>query len=154
MLAVCGRFASFLFCCPFFELRLQLVCQVGSIFENLAAAAVGSLRAEARNAWFVRPRKVEPQFQLRLPREADSPSAPVLCSQTTSGGPARCKHLSSREHDYLYALPDSLTHSKMLGNELGKREGWSISSKLTTLLYYLIHSLLSFLAGVSKDKRG
>ena len=52
---------------------------------NLAAATVGGLRAEARNAWFFRPRKVGPQFQLRLPREADSPSAPVLCSQTTSG---------------------------------------------------------------------
>ena len=52
---------------------------------NLAAATVGGLRAEARNAWFFRPRKVWPQFQLRLPREADSPSAPVLCSQTTSG---------------------------------------------------------------------
>ena len=25
---------------------------------------------------------------------------PVLCSQTTAGGPARCKHLSSREHGY------------------------------------------------------
>ena len=53
---------------------------------NLAAATVGGLRAEARNAWFFRPRKGGPQFQLRLPREADSPSAPVLCSQTTSGG--------------------------------------------------------------------
>ena len=53
---------------------------------NLAAATLGGLRAEARNAWFLRPRKVGPQFQQRLPREADSPSAPVLCSQTTSGG--------------------------------------------------------------------
>ena len=53
---------------------------------NLAAATVRGLRAEARNAWFFRPRKGGPQFQLRLPREADSPSAPVLCSQTTSGG--------------------------------------------------------------------
>ena len=52
---------------------------------NLAAAAVGGLRVEARNAWFFRPRKGGPQFQLRLPREADSPSAPVLCGQTTSG---------------------------------------------------------------------
>ena len=52
---------------------------------NLAAATVGSLRDEARNVWFFRPRKVGPQFQLRLPRKADSPSAPVLCSQTTSG---------------------------------------------------------------------
>ena len=53
---------------------------------NLAAATVEGLRAEARKAWFFRPRKVGPQFQLRLPREADSPSAPVLCSQTTAGG--------------------------------------------------------------------
>ena len=42
--------------------------------------------------------------------------------------------------------------AKIIGNELG-REGWSISLKMTTLLYYLIHSLLSFLAGVSKDNR-
>ena len=47
---------------------------------------VEGLRAEARKAWFFRPRKVGPQFQLRLPREADLPSAPVLCSQTTAGG--------------------------------------------------------------------
>ena len=32
MLAVCGRFASFLFAALFFELRPQLVCKVGSIF--------------------------------------------------------------------------------------------------------------------------
>ena len=181
MLAVCGRFASFLFAALFFELRPQLVCKVGSIFGpqagprkrvpvllfktvsqlgefgaqiwgpdlgpnfgiwahlamlfwllvcarwacnrpnsyalprggcagcgrdiclmdqsnrsnifstvfcdvNLAAATVEGLRAEARKAWFFRPRKVGPQFQLRLPREADSPSAPVLCSRTTAGG--------------------------------------------------------------------
>ena len=49
-------------------------------------ATVEGLRAEARKAWFFRPRKVGPQFQLRLPREADSPSAPVLCSRTTAGG--------------------------------------------------------------------
>ena len=48
--------------------------------------SVEGLRAEARKAWFFRPRKVGPQFQLRLPREADSPSAPVLCSQTTARG--------------------------------------------------------------------
>ena len=30
MLAVCGRFASFLFAPLFFELRPQLVCKVGS----------------------------------------------------------------------------------------------------------------------------
>ena len=53
---------------------------------NVAAATVEGLRAEARQAWFFRPRKVGPQFQLRLPREADLPSAPVLCSQTTAGG--------------------------------------------------------------------
>ena len=51
-----------------------------------SSSTVRGLRAEARNAWFFRPRKGGPQFQLRLPREADSPSAPVLCSQTTSGG--------------------------------------------------------------------
>ena len=44
--------------------------------------------------------------------------------------------------------------AKIIGNELGNREGWSFLTKMTTLLYDLIHSLLSFLAGVSKDNRG
>ena len=43
--------------------------------------------------------------------------------------------------------------AKIIGNELGNREGKSVLTKMTTLLYYLIHSLLSFLAGVSKDNR-
>ena len=61
---------------------------------------------------FSDPEKGGPQFQLRLPREADSPSAPVLCSQTTSGGaPLVVNILSCREHDYPYPLPDSLTHT-------------------------------------------
>ena len=30
---------------------------------------------------------------------------------------------------------------------------WLFSPKVTTLLYYLIHALLPFLAGVSKDNR-
>ena len=41
--------------------------------------------------------------------------------------------------------------AKIIGNELGNREGWSFLTNLTTLLYYLIHSLLPCLADASKD---
>ena len=144
-------------------------CGLGSVvklnrrFERRFWRTVEGLRAEARKAWFFRPRKVGLQFQLRLPREADSPSASVLCSQTTAGGaPLVVKHLSSREHGYPYPLPDSLTHSllpseqvlaKILGNELGNREGLSFSSNLTTLLYSLIHSLLSLLTPAKQGSK-
>ena len=40
--------------------------------------------------------------------------------------------------------------AKIIGDELGNREGWSFLSKMTTLLYHLIHCLSSCLAGVSK----
>ena len=35
--------------------------------------------------------------------------------------------------------------AKIIGNELGNREGWSFLTKMTTLLYYLIDSLLPLL---------
>ena len=61
----------------------------------------------------------------------------------------RAKHPHSAQPDL-----SALDVEKVIGNELGNREEWLFSSKMTTLLYYLIHSLLSFLAGVSKDNRG
>ena len=45
---------------------------------------VEGLRAEARKAWSFRPRKVEPQFQLRLPWKADS-LVPPCCVVRHSG---------------------------------------------------------------------
>ena len=41
----------------------------------------------------------------------------------------------------------------MIGLELGNKERGSYSLKMTTLLCYLINSLLPFLASVSKDNR-
>ena len=40
---------------------------------------------------------------------------------------------------------DQQVSAKIIGDELGNREGWSILTKLTTLLYYLINSQFSFL---------
>ena len=54
---------------------------------NLAAATVGGLRAEARNAWFFRPRKGGPQFQLRLPRKRTRLVPPCCVARQHQGGP-------------------------------------------------------------------
>ena len=42
---------------------------------------------------------------------------------------------------------------KVIGNELGNKEGWPILSKMTTLFFHLIHYLLCFLAGAGKDDK-
>ena len=43
---------------------------------------------------------------------------------------------------------------KVIGNELGFREGSSILSKLTIFLFYLIHPLLSLLTPAQKGNKG
>ena len=70
MLAVCGRFASFLFAALFFELRPQLVCKSWlhfrtpgrapkkgpcPSFQDSVPIAVQGLTAEARFEGFLRP---------------------------------------------------------------------------------------------------